>query len=70
MIRQQIEREFGARTNLIPQSEFERLVKFLQDAIDDTIQGRTRRAYGKRNYHSYEKHLDLLHGTAEAEVEE
>ena len=62
MIHKLVEREFGARTYLVPQSEFGRLVEFLQDAIDDTIQGRMRQRYGKRNYHGYPEHLDKLYG--------
>lgn len=62
MIHQLIEREFGARANLIPQTEFERLVTFLQNAIDGTVQGRIKGAYGVRSFHSYVEHLEKLRG--------
>ena len=62
MFHQLIEREFGARANLLPQSRFGDLVAFIQAAIDDTIIGRNRRAYGERSYHSFEAHVDKLQG--------
>jgi len=69
MIHRLIEREFGARANLVPQARFVDLVEFLQVAVDDTIQGRMRRHYSKRNYHSYQEHLEKLEGNAPGEPE-
>lgn len=62
MFHQLIQREFGARANLLPQTRFGELVAFIQAAIDDTIIGRNRRAYGERSYHSFEVHLEKLRG--------
>lgn len=59
MIHKEIEREFGARTYLVPQSRFHDLVEYLQARIDATIKGRINRF---RNYHSYEEHLEILSG--------
>lgn len=60
MTHQLIERHFGARYNLVPQTEFDRLVSFLHNAIDDTIIGRIQLSDGSRNYHSFEEHLQKL----------
>jgi hypothetical protein len=67
MIRNLIEREFGARSNLIKQDAFGRLVSFLQNAIDNTIQGRIRLQYGMSNYHSYQDHMSKMSGCSETE---
>jgi hypothetical protein len=63
MIHRDIKRDLGARTYLVPQTRFEALVNYLQERIDDTITGRRSRA---PNYHSFEKHLQILHGKGEA----
>jgi len=62
MTYQLIEREFGARPNLVRQTEFDRLVAFLQTAIDDTILGRIQRSSGSRNFRSFEEHLQKMRG--------
>jgi hypothetical protein len=59
MIHRDIKRQFGARTYLVPQSRFQAPAAYFQRRIDDTITGRMS---PHRNYHSFEKHLDLLHG--------
>jgi hypothetical protein len=66
MFHQLIEREFGARANLVPQTRFADLAAFIQNAIDDTIIGRNRKAYGERSYHSFEDHLERLRGKRRA----
>ncbi len=62
MFHQPIERQFGARANLVPRTRFDDLVAFIQAAIDDTITGRNRRAYGEASYHSFEAHLETMRG--------
>jgi hypothetical protein len=57
-----VERTFGARTYLVPQGRFSDLVVFFQQAIDGTIFGQMNLRKGKRNYHSYDEHLELLRG--------
>lgn len=59
MIHRDIKREFGARTYLVPQGRFQDLVDYLHERINDTIKGRNN---PHRNFHSYEEHLELLHG--------
>jgi hypothetical protein len=62
-IQQVVQKEFGVRTEFVPQARLGELVAFLQNAIDNTIQGRIRRAHGVRSYHSHEEHLEKLRGT-------
>jgi len=62
MFHQLLAREFGARPNLLRQSEFERLAAFIQKAIDSTIEGKIQKSAGSRSYHSYEEHLERLKG--------
>jgi len=62
MIHKNVEKTFGARTNLVPQSRFADLVEFLQDRIDDTITGKLSRSQDKPNYHTFDEHLAKLHG--------
>lgn len=64
MAHQLVERNFGARTYLVPQARFHDLVRFLQDVIDGTIEGRIKCSHGVRNYHSFEEHLSQLRGEA------
>lgn len=59
-----VERNFGARTYLLPKDRFLDLVRFLQQAIDETIEGRIKRSHGVRNYHSFEEHQAQLRGEA------
>jgi hypothetical protein len=56
VIHKNIERQFGAKTFFLPEGVFNRLVSYLMDCIDRTIQGRTNRARGIRNYHSFQDH--------------
>lgn len=65
MIHQAVKRDFGARINLVPQSRFPDLVKWLQHKIDDTIEGKLRRSYGNHNYHTFAEHSAKLHGKPE-----
>lgn len=60
MINNEVKRQFGARTFLVPQERFKDLIHYLQVRINDTIKGRNN---AHRNYHSYEEHLEILHGT-------
>ena len=62
MTHQLVERSFGARTYLVPQSRFEELVTFLQTAINGTIVGQMTLRKGSRNYHSFNEHLEILRG--------
>lgn len=64
MAHQLVERKFGARTYLVPQDRFHDLARFLQEAIDETIEGRIKRSHGVRNYHSFEEHQAQLRGEA------
>jgi hypothetical protein len=62
MIHRDVKKKFGARTNLISQSRFVDLIKYLQDRIDNTIKGKLMRSQGNRNYHMFDEHLAKLHG--------
>jgi hypothetical protein len=58
VIHQNIENRFGYQTYFMPVDQFPRLIQYLQDAIDDTIQGRRNRANSTRNYHSFHEHFE------------
>jgi hypothetical protein len=56
VIHKNIQRKFGYKTFFTPENHFEALVHYLKECIDKTIQGKSNRAQGKRNYHSYSEH--------------
>ena len=66
MLHRLIEKEFGSRVNLVPQSRFNEVVAFIQNAIDNTIWGRKS---PHRNYHSFKEHCAKVHGTSADSLE-
>jgi len=62
MIHKNVEKTFGARTYLVSKSRFADLIAYLQDRIDNTITGKMRHSQGKRNYRTFDEHLDKLRG--------
>ncbi|HIJ51907.1 MAG TPA: toll/interleukin-1 receptor domain-containing protein [Planctomycetes bacterium] len=62
MIHKNVEKTFGARTYLVSKSRFADLIKYLQYRIDNTITGKMKRSQGKRNYRTFDEHLDKLRG--------
>lgn len=52
-----IQRNFGAKIDLISLSKFEELVEYLKNRIDSTILGKSNRKHGKKSYSSFEEFL-------------
>jgi len=52
-----IKREFKCKWDMIPLYKFDNLVLYLQNRIDKTILGRTRKNRGEKNYRSFEEFL-------------
>jgi len=52
-----IKNEFGAKWDMIPLSQFERLVKFMHRRIDNTILGKTQKARNIKRYSTFEEFL-------------
>lgn len=55
-----IKREFGSKWQLVPASNFEKLVLFLHKRIDNSRVGRIRLKRGQKSYHSYSEHIELI----------
>lgn len=51
-----IEREFGARWELVPASRAPELIDFLKKRIDATLIGKKNKARSHSNYHAYDEH--------------
>jgi hypothetical protein len=56
VIHKNIQKKFGYKTFFIPEEYFADLSRYIKSAIDRTIQGKTNRSRGIRNYHSFEEH--------------
>ena len=54
-----IKSKFGAKWDFIPEERYSELQSFLKGRIDKTILGKTRKAKGQSNYHSFEKHQEM-----------
>lgn len=52
-----IKKEFGAKWDMIPIVNFERLVAFMHRRIDNTILGKTNKARNIRRYSTFEEYL-------------
>ena len=57
-----IKRKFKARLTDIPVSRFDELMRFLQNKIDQTIQGKRNRKNGVKSYSSFDDYLQELYG--------
>lgn len=57
-----IESHYGAKTYEVLQSRFEELAEDLKGRIDRTIQGKRNRASNTPNYHSFERHREIMDG--------
>ena len=53
-----IEREFGAKWDMVPIGKFDRLSEFLQQKIDRTKLGRTLKSRGQKNYSTFQEYRD------------
>jgi len=58
VIHQNIQKTLGGKTFYLPESKFQDLVEFLQNHIDQTIQGKVNRKRGVKNYHSFQEHIE------------
>ena len=57
-----IKRKFGAKWELIPIERFDRLSEYLQQRIDGTILGKTRKSRGQKNYSAFSEYRDKYGG--------
>lgn len=53
-----IQRAFGHKTFFMPVEFFPRLIEYLHDQIDKTIQGKRNTKHGVPNYHTFDEHLN------------
>ncbi len=53
-----IKRKFGAKWDMIPIERFDRLSEYLQQRIDRTILGKTRKSKGQKNYSAFLEYCD------------
>ena len=51
-----INRELGAKWDMVPLSKFEMLAEYLQKRIDNTIVGKNMRAKGQKRYSTYDEY--------------
>jgi len=58
VIHRNIQKTMGGRTFYLPESKFQDLMEFLQNHIDQTIQGKVNRKRGVKNYHSFQEHIE------------
>ena len=52
-----INKEFGAKWDMIPLSQFDKVVSFMQRRIDNTILGKTKKARNIKRYSTFEEFL-------------
>lgn len=57
-----IEKEFGAKWDMLPLSQFEQLATFLHRRIDNTILGKTQKAKNIKRYSSFEEFMQKYFG--------
>ena len=57
-----MQREFGAKWDMIPLGRFGELSAYLQSRIDNTILGKNQKAKGRKNSSTFEEYRDKYHG--------
>lgn len=55
-----IKKEFKCKWDMVPINRFDDLVLYIQNRIDKTILGKTRKSHGEKNYSTYEEFIKQI----------